>query len=533
MKYNFDEIKKKISLCDFLVDNYGWTYDEGSSARSVKLKSPENGDVIVISKSAKGWDKYFTVHDDTIKGATIFDWMANHIEQETGKRPNLYKIAQILQDYIDKGKTVLPKDYNEYRDIVSKNASEDVNKFLNEVKQVRPMKDFSFLKSRGIKRETLSDTIWKDIFRQKDYTDQQGKTYTNTAILMYNKDGVAGISQRGAKDNKSFKGALGSRADSLANTRVLNSEPIVFIGESLIDCISHYQMAKEHGRDVSNFQYLSTEGQITEGQINLVKGLFSDPQSKLKEAKQFIPIFDNDPAGQSYTLKLLGNISDDAYKYTAQVSNDRVHIQFFTNSPTDTEILFPKRIFEKYTDNFSIEVSHTFEKAAVYNISFPFEREILKELNQHLGEIQLGRKFSMEIPVTKDFNDDLKAGYYKTPKEQEQEIKTERQEEKESVRIEETVYVAPLTKEEIKMGTAELEKRINEIVASISDLDDRRKYYEREGEFGMLGKVTGEILPLQRELSELETKMSEFRKMEQEESIQKTTEVTKENEITR
>jgi len=521
MRYDFDDIKKKISLCDFLIDNYGWKHDTGSSARNPKLKSPETGEVIVISRSPKGWDKYFSVHDDTIKGATIFDWMQRQIEQQTGKRPTLYKVAEVLQEYISKGKTVLPHEYSEYQSVAGNGEKSEVNTFLNEVHKVRPMTDFTFMEGRGIRRETLQDDIWKDIFRNKVYIAENGQTHTNTVMLMYNREGVAGISQRGMR----FKGALGSRDSSVAMSRVMNKDVTLFIGESLIDCVSHYQLGKDNGRDLSKVQYISTEGQITEGQIKLIGEILNSSDSKLN-VKQIVPIFDNDPAGQTYTLKLLGGIDPNAYQYTAQVCNDRIHIQFVAPNPNDVELLFPKRIFEKYTDDFAVETTKTFEKATVYSVSFPNHKDILKELNQHIGEIQFGSRFSMEIPVTKDFNDDLKAGYYRTPKPF---VEEKAVEEVKEIRIEETAYVAPLTKEELKMGIAEIEKRMDEITMAIAGLDERRQYYERTGEYGLLAKMNSEILPLKRELDELKSKMEDMKAMEREPEKSKTAELDKSN----
>jgi len=402
--YNFDQIKKSISLCDFLIENFGWTFDEGSSTRNPKLKSPTTSDVIVIRHSPKGFDTYFSVHDDSIKGATIFDWMAKHIEEQTGKRPSLSEVGEILQGFIYCGKTKLPHDYGDYKTTADGKEMDETEIFLNEVHKVRPMTDFSFLENRGIKRETLDDPIWQNIFKQKSFTKNEA-TYNNMVVLMYNRKGVAGISQRGVN----FKGAIGHRDDSLAISRIVNREVQLYIGESMIDCISHYQIRKDEGKDMSHAQYLSTEGQITEGQIKYIYDVLNASDSKLQILK-FTPIFDNDPAGQSYTFKLLGNISENGYKYTAQVSNDKLHVIFTANNPQEIDTLFPKRIFDKYTTDFQIDIRYKIGNVTIYDIEFPMNKELIKELNCHIGAINLGERFALELPVSKDFNDDLQKG---------------------------------------------------------------------------------------------------------------------------
>lgn len=398
MYYNFDKIKKSISLCEFLTDNYGWTFDEGSTSRNPKLRSPETGEVIVIRHSPKGWDTYFSIHDDSIKGATVLDWMSCHIERKTGKKPPLNKVGEILQDFIDSGKTVLPREYGEASLAIDSAASETEG-FLYEVKKVKPMTDFTFLESRGIKRETLDDPIWRNVFQQKEFS-KNNMRFFNTVVLMYNRNGIAGISQRGVK----FKGAIGRRDDSLALSRIINRDVHLFIGESMIDCVSHYQLNKEKGRDMSHAQYLSTEGQITEGQIKYIRDVLHASDSKLK-VMRFTPIFDNDVSGLSYTFKLLGNINENGYKYIAQVCGDKIHVIYTTHNPQELSVLFPKHITDMGA--FQTEIHSKSGEAITYEVVFPSEKILLKELNGHIGKLNLGDIFSIEIPIHKDFNEDL------------------------------------------------------------------------------------------------------------------------------
>lgn len=84
---------------------------------------------------------------------------------------------------------------------------------------------------------------------------------------MYNEQGVQAISQR----SESFKGVIGGKYDCLALSAHDRSRPIdiLYVGESIIDCISHYQL--HHEKSPRNLVYLSSEGTLTEGQMNLLQ----------------------------------------------------------------------------------------------------------------------------------------------------------------------------------------------------------------------------------------------------------------------
>lgn len=109
---------------------------------------------------------------------------------------------------------------------------------------------------------------------------------------MYNEQGVQAISQR----SKSFKGVIGGKYDSLALSAHDRSRPIdiLYVGESIIDCISHYQL--HHEQTPRNLVYLSSEGTLTEGQMNLLQVILE--RNYIGKSYDF----DNDRQGYKYTL---------------------------------------------------------------------------------------------------------------------------------------------------------------------------------------------------------------------------------------
>ena len=72
---------------------------------------------------------------------------------------------------------------------------------------------------------------------------------------------------------------------------------ILYIRESFIDCISHYQLL--HSGSNLNLVYVSTEGTFTEGQMKLLRLILE--KNRVKELRS---IFDNDKQGYKYTLWL-------------------------------------------------------------------------------------------------------------------------------------------------------------------------------------------------------------------------------------
>ena len=101
--------------------------------------------------------------------------------------------------------------------------------------------------------------IFKDTFFIREVKNK-GSIYQNVCIKMYNENGVQAISQR----NEAFKGILGGKFDCLATSNHDKSRPIdiLYIGESFIDCISHYQIC--HSGSDLNRVYVSSEGTFTE-----------------------------------------------------------------------------------------------------------------------------------------------------------------------------------------------------------------------------------------------------------------------------
>ena len=291
MKVDFKKLKKDISLPDFLL-HLGWKFAPGSSPSAPKMT--DGSQYIVIKKNNVGEYTYWDTHSD-IRGASVIDLMQQHMFQQTGKMPSLREVGETLQLYINNNEVVISKN----SDYKVSNASLDEKQLAFLQSQLKPYKN-DFLEKRGISKDTLSSPEFRDVFFSREFK-KEGKTYNNTCTKMINAHSFQGISQRGMRneDNKSFKGVLGNKFSSITVSNHDKSRPIdtIYVGESMIDCASHYQL--NNLNTSKNILYVSTEGSLTKGQLELIK-LLIDKQNP----KELITIFDNDGPGYKYTLKL-------------------------------------------------------------------------------------------------------------------------------------------------------------------------------------------------------------------------------------
>lgn len=294
MKVDFNKLKTDISLPDFLLQ-LGWKFAPGTTRTSPKMT---NGiSTVVIKKNSAGQYTYWDVHDESIRGKSIIDIMQQHIYEETGRIPTLREAGEALVKYVRSNEITVAQD-SDYH-VGGSGLDDGQLSILN--RQLRPYSG-TFLAKRGISKETLSSVTFSDVFFSRKF-QKDGIIYNNTCIKLIDDKGFRGISQRSSgKDGRSFKGIQGNKYRSIAVSGYTTSKKIehVYIGESMIDCASHYQL--RHSTDDSNILYISTEGNITEGQMELIKMLV-DKQCG-GDRSHVTYIFDNDECGYKYAIKL-------------------------------------------------------------------------------------------------------------------------------------------------------------------------------------------------------------------------------------
>lgn len=290
MKVDFNRLKTEISLPDFLL-NLGWKFVAGSSNSCPKMSNGTH--TIVIKRNAQNQYTYWDVHSDNVRGRTILDMMQEYLFETTGKQPTLREVGEILQNYINTNQIITPE--NSRYDVG--NTSMSTDELTMYLKQLLPYKG-NYLQKRGISEESIDSPVFKDVFLIREVKNKN-TIYRNICVKMYNDKGVQAISQR----NETFKGIIGGKFNCLATSNHDKSRPIdiLYVGESIIDCISHYQLC--HKDTSLNLVYVSTEGTLTEGQMQLLRIIISK-----NEVKSLRTIFDNDKQGYKYTLWLDNNL---------------------------------------------------------------------------------------------------------------------------------------------------------------------------------------------------------------------------------
>lgn len=294
MKVDFNKLKTEISLPDLLL-HFGWSFAPGTSSAAVKMT---NGtDVYIIKKNKQGQQTYWDLHG-TDRGKSCLDFMQQQLYKQTGKMPSLREVGEALQNFLNNHDIVTTNNST----IKVTDGSLDRNQLTTLWHELKPYSG-DFLEKRGIKPETLNSLVFKDVFYSRRYKVLR-KDYYNTCVKLQNASGFQGISQRAYDQNgESFKGIKGNKYGSIAISNYDSSRPIdlILVGESMIDNVSHYQMSLLNSN--KNVVYISTEGNITQGQIELIDFLLSH-NNVTDIANQVMYIFDNDLNGYKYAIKL-------------------------------------------------------------------------------------------------------------------------------------------------------------------------------------------------------------------------------------
>lgn len=294
MKVDFNKLKAEISLPDLLL-HFGWSFAPGTSSAAVKMT---NGtDVYIIKKNKQGQQTYWDLHG-TDRGKSCLDFMQQELYRQTGKMPSLREVGEALQNFLNNHDIITTNNST----IKVTDGSLDRNQLTLLRHELKPYSE-DFLEKRGIKSETLESPVFKDVFFSRKYKVLR-KVFYNTCVILQNANGFQGISQRGYDENgKSFKGIKGNKYGSIAVSSYDPSRPIdlILVGESMIDNVSHYQMKLINSN--KNVVYISTEGNITQGQIELIDFLLSH-NNVTDITNQLMYIFDNDNNGYKYAIKL-------------------------------------------------------------------------------------------------------------------------------------------------------------------------------------------------------------------------------------
>lgn len=317
MVIDFNKLKTEISLPDFLLA-LGWKFVKGSSNSRPKMS---NGDhTIVIKKNPKEQYTYWDVHTSDVYGRSIIDLMRQHLFETTGEEATLREAGEAIMRFMATNEVV---QAGQSRFKVGQCALTEAE-LMTIIHQLETYNG-DYLQKRGISKEALSSLTFSDTFFIRKY--KKNKTeYRNVCVKMFDDKRLKGISQR----NDEYKGVQGEKFDSLAFSHHDASRPIdtVYIGESMVDCISHFQIKNLDNPE--NILYASSEGTLTKGQLILLKKLVDR-----HNIKKIISIFDNDENGHKYYI-WLDNFFNGKNTETENLSEEE--LKAIAESLPDTDI---------------------------------------------------------------------------------------------------------------------------------------------------------------------------------------------------
>lgn len=269
------EIKSSIPIQDY-AHQIGFTVQKVGSYYTLKEHDsvridPRKNRFVQNSTGINGSIIDFVMHFENLDKAAAIDKLAKHIN--TTPLPSAQIVSAVTARTADKPlePLVLPEKAKTMKNIFA---------YLINTRKID-----SQIVSQWVKNGNL-------------YQD----THNNCVFVTYDKNGKANFaSQRGTNTNKPFKAdVIGSNYDTCHF--INNNAPNLIIGEAVIDIMSVQTILKSKGRDLNNYNYLSTNGTTkTHAVINALKSSNTD---------KVILAMDNDEAGIKARNDLRALISD-------------------------------------------------------------------------------------------------------------------------------------------------------------------------------------------------------------------------------
>ena len=290
MNYTYDELRARISILEF-AQAHGYVLNKKKGLKWPVLEHASSDRVIIINPRQSQNQGYFNPGDDRDKG-TLIQFVTNRLGWLFHKDTMLSDTSQvnkILHEWIQT--PFRSRLYRAKSSVPSRHGSKVEEAVFNKA-LLKPIKDYSWLMSRGISKETIESPLFNNAIFQ-----YRSGMHMNTAFPYRTKLGgeIVGAEVR----NHQYKGHMaGSRKTNSIwiSLPVIDCKRIV-ICESALDCLSHYELDP----DPQN-AYVSFGGQLTQGQLRAIKNLH-DQLSKQSSLEVYIGV-DMDTKGDDYTRKI-------------------------------------------------------------------------------------------------------------------------------------------------------------------------------------------------------------------------------------
>ncbi len=433
-RLNFDELIERISLPEYLIYK-GYKINKRKSTRVHKVFGKDkNGkdDEIIVTKHKlppHNW-VYKSVSDPDSDKGNIINFAVNRVNGYVSTLPkqktDYKKVSETLNDYIGIPAEEINKFVETYKnEIQVENKREPFNYHLFGAKK---LEDFNYLISRGIEKSDIENDLFSGKIIEAKYAYKDNKTeewvveqnYNTSFPLFTSTNEVVGIQIHRGNDKR--LGPNSNREIGVWKSNYTNKTNTIAIGEEAIDCISHSKMHNPNG----NISYMATFGSPSLKHSNVLEKEIID-----NGIRNLLLINDNDRAGQEFNLHYLLHFINKEHNVKIVDTDKRsILIEFDKASFKDNNLLKMIMAFKMYNQRKEKEISDysksldtkqnllkrdsfkTINNANKrFQVAIPRDKNALYLFNKQLlgaiGGKTESLRMKIELPITKDWNDDL------------------------------------------------------------------------------------------------------------------------------
>jgi len=399
---NFDlQDINNIQIIKLMLDN-GFKFSNSSkSSKNYPILEDINKNKYVINLKK---NTYFNTANSFDKGAP-YHFIKNRLNGYLEVRNNLTSFEKRAvfvnaAKFLNLNKNTILKE--EFKEKVK-------NKKKISVVIENNIKNINFFKTKNIEIKTIKHNIFKDFIKTGYLKDlEKNITYKipNIAFPLYSIDNkINGYILRNIeKNNKKFRPVIGNHS-SLWHSKLFKNPQKIFIAESSIDSISHFQLKKNKKEKII---YFSFHGNLYDSKLdNLILWL----KKFNLEKTEIISINDNDFSGLIYDLKIYSKLNDEKLKISGLNEEKKYIIEIdFENHPLNK--IGKWKLFIQDFRMLKIDFKLKEDKSKVY-LFFPKKEINKKHFNSIFkifkNKIFLNNKINIKLEKSlyKDWNEDL------------------------------------------------------------------------------------------------------------------------------
>jgi len=416
--FDIAKYKTDINLPDFLLANDFVHLKEKSGGRYHVFSRDEKNQCFVCYRNKQNFWVYFDADSPNRMdgGHTIIDFVLSEL-QARNKGIKLTDALKIIDQYYNNN--TFPDSFSAFNVSNTRLSPDQIENIFK--KQFTPAEDLSYLDKRGISDVIYLHPNFRPLLFNWQRTNKETEQTSNTlASFMYGVNENYGNVKScllSVKEGEKCH-CFGSRSESLWASNCNKDKPLdkLIINESFIDSISHYEIFNNELK-TQNVRYLSTQGQMTERQENLICNIIED-----NKPKETIIATDNDVKGFIYRAKILASpILSKAEDATAKNCNcfiysSKTHgfleISLASNFAPESD--FQSSIAEHFSSDKNFNIDFTNDNN-IYNakISFTFygSDDVVKwkDLCHNIMAFKnISENIKNHYPLTNDYNDDLR-----------------------------------------------------------------------------------------------------------------------------